>query len=89
MALSTQHVTGFLIGLGAAAVGFYAYKKNQTKVDDFLAKQGIKIPGKSSNDLSSMTLEELVGEKERIEDIIAEKELEPSEKTAESEPAEK
>ena len=81
MALSTQHLAGFLAGLGAAAVGFYAYKKNQDKVDSFLSKQGIKVPGKSGRDSSSMSLEELVGEKERLEDLIAEKELAPEEKT--------
>lgn len=75
MALSSQHVTGFFIGLGAAAAGFYLYKKNQNKVDDFLSKQGIKVPGSSKKDLSSLSLEDLVREKEHLEDVIAEREM--------------
>lgn len=75
MALSSQHITGFFIGIGAAAAGFYVYKKNQDKVDEFLAKQGIKTPGRSNRDLGSMSLEDLVREKERLEDTIAEREL--------------
>ena len=30
---------GILIGVGVSAVGFYAYKKNEDKVDAFLNKQ--------------------------------------------------
>jgi predicted transcriptional regulator len=86
MALSSQHVTGFLIGLGASAVGFYLYKKNQHKVDDFLAKQGIRVPGGKTRDFTAMSLEDLVSEKEHLEDLIAERELRsqaPEEKPAE------
>jgi hypothetical protein len=72
MALSRQHLTGFAIGIGAAGLGFFLYKRYQGKVDDFLRKQGINIPKLGSKEYSSMTLEELVTEKERLEDIIAE-----------------
>ena len=76
MAISQQHITGFIIGVGTAAAGYYAYKKNQEKIHDFLESQGIHLPrpGMHSN-TGSMSLEELVLEKERLEDIIAEKEL--------------
>jgi hypothetical protein len=87
--ITTQHITGFFIGLGAAALGFYAYKKNQDKVDEFLAKQGIKIPGRSSADLASLSLEELLLRKEHIEDLIAEKELQPGEEAGAEEAAAK
>ena len=83
MALSGQHVTGFFIGLGAAAAGFYLYKKNQSRIDDFLRRQGINIPERGSKDATAMTLEELVREKERLEDLIAEREV----AAAASEPA--
>ena len=80
MALSGQHLTGFAIGLGAAGLGFFLYKRYQDKVDDFLRKQGINIPRHGSKDVSGMTLEELVSEKERLEDIIAELEMASSSK---------
>jgi len=70
-----DHVIGFLGGLGVSALGFYLYKKNQAKVDEFLRSQGIEIPGSQVTDPSLMTLEELVREKERMEDLIAEREL--------------
>jgi hypothetical protein len=75
MALSSQHVTGFFVGLGAAALGFYMYKRNQDQIDQFLRERGIKIPGGSRRDPASMNLEDLVAEKERLEDIIAEREM--------------
>ncbi len=76
MAIQQQHITGFLVGLGTAALGYYVYKKNQKQIDDFLRKQGIQVPDSREKDLSSLTLEELVLEKERLEDLIAEREME-------------
>jgi hypothetical protein len=72
--ISSQHVTGFVVGLGVAAAGFYFYKKNQKRVDDWLRQQGIALPVAEGSDYQTMTLEELVREKERVEDIIAERE---------------
>jgi hypothetical protein len=74
MAISSQHVTGFVIGLGAAAAGFYFYKKNQKRVDEWLREQGIELPVTSGGNYSALTLEELVREKENLEDLIAERE---------------
>lgn len=74
MAISSQHVTGFAVGLWAAAVGFYLYKKNQHQVDAFLRKHGIELPAAGTLDAENLTLEQLVAEKERLEDIIAERE---------------
>lgn len=73
MSISSQHITGFAVGLGIAAVGFYAYKKNETKVDEFLRSQGIPLPEIGDRDTTALTLEELVSEKERLEDLIAER----------------
>jgi len=78
MAINSNHVTGFVIGLGVAAVGFYAYKKNQAAVDDWLRRQGVQVPAAGTQDATAMTLEELVTEKERLEDIIAEREMAPA-----------
>jgi len=75
MNVTSQHVTGFFIGVGAAAVGYYFYKNNQAQVDDFLRRQGIQIPERTMRDPAALSLEELVSEKERLEDVIAEREM--------------
>ena len=72
--ISSQHVTGFAVGVGTAAVAFYLYKQNQPAVDEWLHKQGIQMPSSAARDHTAMTLEELVAEKERLEDVIAERE---------------
>ena len=61
--------------MGTVAVGYYLYKKNQSKVDSFLRKQGINIKTSSEAIYDNMALEELVTTKEHLEDLIAEKEL--------------
>ena len=77
MAINSNHVTGFVAGVGVAALGFYVYKMNQAQVDEWLRRQGFKLPAVSGKDAATMTLEELVTEKERLEDIIAEREMAP------------
>ena len=72
--ITSQHVTGFAVGLGVAAAGFYYYKKNQKQVDEWLRQQGIAVPASSGTDYAAMTLQELVREKETLEDLIAERE---------------
>ena len=72
--ITTQHVTGFAVGLGVAAAGFYLYKKNQHQIDAWLRQQGIAVPTDAGRDYGPMTLEELVREKEQLEDLIAERE---------------
>jgi len=72
--ITSQHVTGFAVGLGVAAAGFYYYKKNQKQVDEWLRQQGITIPASSGSDYAAMTLRDLVREKEHLEDLIAERE---------------
>ena len=51
MPITSQHVTGFVVGLGVAAAGFYLYKMNQKHVDAWLESQGIHFPGASASDL--------------------------------------
>ena len=82
MAINSQHITGFVIGLGAAAAGFYFYKKNQKQVDEWLRKQGIELPTATGGDDGNRSLEDLVHEKERLEDLIAEREYAAEEETA-------
>jgi hypothetical protein len=76
MPINNNHITGFLVGLGVAAAGFYAYSRNKKKINAFLRDQGIKIPEQPAVDVSKMSFEELVAEKERLEDLIAEREHE-------------
>ena len=47
---------------------------NQKRVDAWLESQGIQLPRASASDPGSLTLEELVREKEKLEDLIAERE---------------
>jgi tRNA A-37 threonylcarbamoyl transferase component Bud32 len=61
--------------VGAAAAGFYLYKRNQARVDAWLRQQGINVPTAASKDPATMSLEDLVLEKERLEDVIAEREM--------------
>ena len=73
--IKKEHLMGAAVGVGTVAVGYYLYKKNQSKVDSFLRKQGINIKTSSQAIYDNMALEELVTTKEHLEDLIAEKEL--------------
>lgn len=76
LGVNRDHVTGFVVGVGVAATGYYVYMKNKDKVDAFLLKNGINVNTTKTDDLSVLTLEELLLKKEQVEDIIAEKEME-------------
>ena len=86
MSISSQHVTGFFIGLGVAGAGYMLYRKNQDRVDEFLRAKGIDMPAGPGQDAAAMSMEELVRQKERFEDLIAEREYAAAQKGAE-EPA--
>ena len=73
--IKKEHLVGAAVGVGTVAVGYYLYKKNQSKVDSFLRKQGINIKTSSEAIYDNMALEELVTTKEHLEDLIAEKEI--------------
>ena len=78
---------GILIGVGVSAVGFYAYKKNEDKVDAFLRRRGMDIKQHGTN-YETMSVEELMRTKETIEDLIAEKEMQEQSVTVEAPAAE-
>jgi hypothetical protein len=88
MGINSEHVTGFAVGVGAAALGFYLYKKNQPIVDAWLQQQGIPVPQAAATNGASMSLEELMAEKERLEDLIAEREAAAKSETASTSAAE-
>lgn len=73
--ITRDHVIGFLGGVGLSVAALYLYKKNKAGVDEFLRSQGIQVPAGQGAASLSMSLEDLVREKERLEDLIAEKEL--------------
>lgn len=84
MQINSSHVVGFAAGITASAACFYMYKRNQANFDAWLGEHGINLAGPSAKDPESMTLEELVTEKERFEDIIAEKEMAQSKEETET-----
>ena len=77
MSITSDHLTGFIVGIGVASLGLYMYKKNETQVNDWLRSQSINFPfsGAPAKDQSGTPLEELLREKERLEDLIAEREM--------------
>ncbi|MBP2026228.1 hypothetical protein J2Z35_000017 [Acetoanaerobium pronyense] len=83
--ITKAHVTGFVVGVGVAATGYYVYMKNKDNIDGFLAQHGVVVPKAKEQDLAQLTLEELLLRKEHIEDLIAEREMEAGEETVVSE----
>lgn len=75
MAITSEHLVGAAVGVGVAAVGFYLYQKNQDKINEFLRSHGLDIPVSDKQPIESMNIEDLATLKERIEDLIAEREL--------------
>ena len=73
---------GVLIGVGVSAVCFYAYKKNEDRVDAFLRRHGMDIKPRGA-DYETMSVEELMRTKETLEDLIAEKEMQEQSVTVE------
>jgi len=83
MSITSEHVTGFIVGIGVASLGLYLYKKNEAQVNAWLRSQSINFPfsGSQAKDQSGMSVEELLREKERLEDLIAEREMAEKAKT--------
>lgn len=66
---------GVLIGVGASAAAFFLYKRHEDKVDGFLRNQGFDVGCGCESDFEALTVEELMHVKEKVEDLIAEKEM--------------
>ncbi len=73
--INNDHVMGAVVGIGACAIGYYLYQKNEDQVNTFLKKQGINVPALPGKNYNTMSIEELMETKELIEDLIAEKEV--------------
>jgi hypothetical protein len=82
MDINSNHVAGFAVGVGAAALGFYLYKQNQERIDHWLRQQGIQLPQGGAKADSEASLQDLIREKERLEDLIAEREAQAAEQAA-------
>lgn len=76
-------VKGVLIGVGVSAVGFYAYKHNEEKVDNFMRRHGMNVKTPAAG-FETMSVEDLMRTKETIEDLIAEKEMQEQSVTVEA-----
>lgn len=85
MAFTSDHFAGLLFGIGASALGFYLYKKNQKEVDEFLRSQGINLSSDSGKNYEDLSMEDLMREKEKMEDLIAEREMAAKEEPAPAE----
>lgn len=75
MSITTNHLVGAAVGVGVAAAGFYLYAKNRDKVDQFLRTHGMNVPVREDKPLAKMSIEELATLKEKVEDILAEREV--------------
>ncbi len=94
MAITTNHLVGAAVGVGVAAVGSYLDAKNRDKVDQFLRDHGLNVPVREDKPLAKMSIEELATLKEKVEDILAEREVAAkatasAEKAAEADTAKK
>ena len=78
-------VKGVLIGVGVSAVGFYVYKHNEEKVDNFMRRHGMNVKTPAAG-FETMSVEDLMRTKETIEDLIAEKEMQEQSVTVEAAP---
>lgn len=76
---------GVLMGVCVSALGFYAYKKNEEKADNFLRRHGINVKTPVAG-FENQSVEDLMRTKETIEDLIAEKEMREQSITVEAEP---
>ena len=63
-------VKGVLIGVGVSAVGFYAYKHNEEKVDNFMRRHGMNVKTPAAG-FETMSVEDLLRTKETFEDLIS------------------
>jgi hypothetical protein len=74
MGINSDHIIGFLLGLGGAALGHHLYKKNKEVIDSMVS-DFVPQPKTSAVDaITSLNLEQLTLLKEQLEDLIAEKE---------------
>lgn len=86
MPINSDNLTGFFVGLGVASLGFYLYKRNESQIGGFMQAMGLNWGAtRDGHHYAGKSLEELVEEKEHLEDLIAELEMRHQKKEPESE----
>lgn len=86
MMITNDHLVGFAAGTAVTALALYWYDQNRERVDRFLQSQGVGpgqpgmpwqqapqyAPPPAASGDQKPTMEELMAQKERLEDMIAE-----------------
>ena len=74
--MSKDHILGFVGGVACTAAAFAWYSQNREKVQEFLAVQekamSFARPAAAGEPAQKPTLQELMAQKERLDDLIAE-----------------
>lgn len=83
--MNNDHVTGFVTGVACTAFAFYWYNQNRERIEEFLRAQelGLTTPMSSfarpsapvtvsNNGEASPSLAQLMADRERLDDLIAE-----------------
>lgn len=74
MALNKDFLMGFVSGTVVGAVGYRLYEQNSGQLKSLIQPQGGFTQFESIGTSAQPTVEELVAQKERLEDLIAEQE---------------
>lgn len=86
MMITNDHLVGFAAGAAVTALALYWYDQNRERVDSFLQAQGMGLgqpgmpwqgapqyaPAPPPSGDQELSIEELMAQKERLEDMIAE-----------------
>lgn len=78
MAFNNDFFMGFVSGTVVGAVGYRIYDQNGDQLNRLIQSQSFNMGNQGNNNRmngQTPTLEELIAQKEKIEDIIAEKNL--------------
>ena len=83
--MNNDHVTGFVTGVACTAFAFYWYNQNRERIEEFMRAQelGLSAPMSSfgrpsapvtvsNNGESAPSLAQLMADRERLDDLIAE-----------------
>ncbi|MBN8234859.1 hypothetical protein JF544_06340 [Halobacillus kuroshimensis] len=78
MVLNKDFMMGFVSGTVVGAVGYRLYEQNQGQLSQLIQNPGVQsmnsLPSLSTNQ-HEVTMEDLIAQKERLEDYIAEKKV--------------
>jgi len=75
MGINSDHLIGFLFGISASALGLHYYKKNKSLIDALIRDARAQAEPAMADAMEGLSIEELLLMKERLEDIIAEHEV--------------